>query len=140
MTLAIIASVIGLFSIWASAYLLRLWHDDEADLRARGKWRGGLRTWPFSRVLAYVGAGATTAAVYLAALTVGRLVVTARAGAETWAPATMALTPLTIAAIFYLLLAVPVVALYLRFLKGRNHRKPDEAPSQLPSVEPKDEG
>ena len=133
MILAIIATAIGVVSIGGAAYLLALWHDDERDLRASGRWRGWLRTWPFSRVLAYVGAGTTAAAVYLAALTILRVVLAGQ-GVD-FAPITQALTPLTIAALLYLLAAFPIVAGYLRLLRRRNHRRRGEPPSRLPAID-----
>lgn len=132
MILAAIIAAIAAAAVAASAYLLSLWHADQADLKRRGEYHGW-RSWPFSRVLAYVGAVSTVASTYLAVVTVAR----ATFDPATGAAVIQALTPFTLAAILVLDLAFILIAGYLRILRRRNHRRPGDAPSRLPAIDPR---
>lgn len=109
MTLALLFGLaIALTSIWGAAYLLRVWHEDAAAMRAAGTWQ----SWPFSRVLAYVAIACTLASNYLVLPTLLRLLGFPLAQA--------ALTPITVAALVTLDVAFVVIAIYLRIVRSRS--------------------
>lgn len=110
----LLAIGIAIVSIWGAAYLLSVWHDDRADLLRRGHEVSTFRTWPFSRVLAYVSIACMLSSTYLGTLTVLRLI-----GLPEQEEIRVALTPFTLAALLVLDVAFVIIAAYLRFLRGR---------------------
>jgi len=115
-TLVLIAGSIAVLSIGGSAYLLSLWHEDARAIKASGGVVSNLRTWPFSRVLAYVGIGCTLSSNYLLVPTTLRLI-----GIANFREVQVALTPLTLAALLFLDMSFLIIALYLRLIRGRSH-------------------
>lgn len=113
MTVAVlIGAIIAAGSVWGAAYLLSLWHEDARSLR-RVSWR----TWPFSRVLAYVSIACTLASNYLIVPSALRLL-----SVEGFHDIVAALTPFTIIAIIVLDVAFVVIAIYLRVIRKRRGR------------------
>lgn len=119
MTILPIALAIAAASIGAAAYLLALWREDAADLKAVGRWRGILRTWPFSRVLAYVAIGCTISSNVLGAVTLFRVLGTGPLGPDTVRHIQAALTPFTLTALVFLDVAFVILAIYLRIIRRR---------------------
>lgn len=102
---------IALASIWGAAYLLRIWHEDATDMKRHGEAVTFLRTWPFSRVLAYVAIACMLASNFLLVPTALRL-----AGRP---DLQVALTPFTLTSLIVLDVAFVVIALYLRVVRSR---------------------
>lgn len=107
-----IGIAIALASIWGAAYLLKLWHEDAALLRQQGVDVTHLRTWPFSRVLAYVAVACTLASNFLIVPTVLRFTGVINA--------TIVLAPLSITAFLVLDISFVVIAAYLRIVRSRS--------------------
>lgn len=114
----LLAVAIAGASIWGAAYLLRVWHEDRAHMIASGEPVTLLRTWPFSRVLAYVAISCTLASTYLGWLTIARLLNLSVLGL-TNEQMRVELTPFTLAALLVLDAAFVVIALYLRVIRSR---------------------
>lgn len=111
--------VIAVVSIWGAAYLLSVWHEDRADMISKGESVTLLRTWPFSRVLAYVAIACMLASNYLTWPTTLRLI-----EFPNYREIQTALTPFTLTALLVLDVAFVVIALYLRVIRGRGVRVP----------------
>lgn len=119
MSLAIIVGTIAILSIGGSAYLLWIWHEDARSMKVGGGAVSAWRTWPFSRVLAYVAIGAMLSSNYLFVSTILRLL-----DVPNYREIQLALTPLTLAALLFLDMAFLIIALYLRVIRGRGERVP----------------
>lgn len=115
--IVLIGIAIAFASIWGAAYLLSLWHEDRRDLIATGH-HVSLRTWPVSRVIAYLAVGACIASNVLAAVTSLRLI-----AVPNFLAIRDALNPLTLPALVYLDLVFVILAVYLRLVRARNGRR-----------------
>lgn len=115
--LVVIGLAIALASIWGSAYLLSLWHEDQRDMIAHGQ-PVSLRTWPVSRVIADLAVGACISANVLGFVTILRL------GAFPGFVAIRdALLPLVVPSLVYLDLAFVILAAYLRIVRARSGQR-----------------
>ena len=113
--LVLLGIAIALASIWGSAYLLSLWHEDRDEQRSRGVNPG----WPISRVVAYLAIAACIASNTLAGVTVLRLL-----NVPDFAAIRDALQPLTLTALVYLDVVFVILAVYLRVVRARSGRRP----------------
>lgn len=105
---------IAIASIWGAAYLLRIWHEDRDDMIRAGQSVTFLRTWPFSRVLAYVAIACTLASNTVAIPLTLRLV-----NFPNFREIGIALTPFTVTSLLVLDVAFVVIAIYLRIVRSR---------------------
>lgn len=110
----VIAVGIGLVSFMAAAFLLSLWHEDQAS---------GTQGWPLSRVLAYLAIVGTLAANLIGAVALLRL-----ADVPNFRELQLALSPMTLGAILILDLLFPVLALYLRAVRATGYISPTVLP------------
>ena len=116
-----LAIAVAIASIWGAAFLLRIWHEDRDDLQAAHVKDPKanppvrfLRTWPFSRVLAYVAVLAC-----LASNTVGLPLILRLIEFPNFREIGLALTPFTITSLLWLDVAFVVIAIYLRIVRSR---------------------
>jgi hypothetical protein len=106
----ILAVVIGAVSFGGAAFLLSLWHEDQAS---------GTTGWPLSRVIAYLAVAGTLASNLLSFVSVLRLV-----DVPNFRDIQLALTPLTVTALLVLDVLFTVLALYLRAVRATGYMTP----------------
>lgn len=116
--LVLVGVVIALASIWGAAYLLSLWHEDQRDMIAGGH-GASWRTWPLSRVVAYLAIVACIASNVLGAVALLRLL-----DVPNFLAIRDALQPLTLPALVFLDVMFTLLAIYLRILRARSGERP----------------
>lgn len=106
------AVVVGVVSFGGAAYLLAVWHEDQAT---------GTTGWPLTRVIAYLAVAGTLASNLLSFVSFLRL-----ADVPNFRDIQLALTPLTITALLILDSLFTVLALYLRAVRATGYMTASE--------------